>query len=530
MHRYVLLSIDLLLIAASTVSALILRDNLEISSVRMLAIFPYLLLTLLAAVPVLLLAGLNRTLWRFSSFNDIARVSVVVVATVLLAMALSFIFNRMENVARSLPILQGLLMLIALVSVRVAMRVRHAARNGPRNDLLRRETPQEGVLIVGVNTVSELFLRSVEEYAGDRIKVFGILGRSERQRDRLLGSCPILGKPEELEKVLADLEVHGVQIDRIVITTTFDQLTQAAQAILLHVEKSSNIVLDFFAERIVCNGKVSADRNSSERPNGNGQPTDALYFVDPEIRAPGTYMRLKRSLDATAAGLGILCLSPVLLIIFVAVALDSGFPVVFWQQRPGLRGWPFKLYKFRTMRPPHDSRGRLLSEAERQSRLGRFLRRIRLDELPQLYNILVGDMSFVGPRPLLPVDQSPAFAARLAVRPGLTGWAQIKGGRELTASDKAALDIWYVKNASLRLDLRILFGTVAVVYRGEETDRNSIRQAWRELRSCGMPHVHDKLTLDDDGTHLHKALGGEYARVARVREALRANPLAQKRA
>src|SRR5215467_8997067 len=297
MHRYVLLSIDLLLIAASTMSALILRDNLEMSSVRMFAVLPYLLLTLLAALPVLLLTGLNRTLWRFSSFNDITRVSVVVVATVLLAMALAFIFNRMENVARSLPILQGLLMVFALVSARVAMRVRHGARNRARTDPSRRETRQEGVLIVGVNEVSELFLRSVEEYAGDRVKVFGILGRSERHRERLLAGCPNLGKPEELEKVLADLEVHGVQIDRIVITTRFVQLTQAAQAILLHVEKSSNIVLDFFAERVVCNENATADRNSSERPNGNGQPTDASFFVYPEIRAPGTYLRLKRSLD-----------------------------------------------------------------------------------------------------------------------------------------------------------------------------------------------------------------------------------------
>src|SRR5690242_4787303 len=174
MHRYVLLSIDLLLIAASTMSALILRDNLEISSVRMLAVLPYLLLTLLAAVPVLLLAGLNRTLWRFSSFNDIMRVSIGVIATVLLAMALSFIFNRMENVARSLPILQGLLMLFALVSVRIAMRLRHATRSRARNVPPRGETPRQGVLIIGVNAVSELFLRSVEEYAGDRVKVFGI--------------------------------------------------------------------------------------------------------------------------------------------------------------------------------------------------------------------------------------------------------------------------------------------------------------------------------------------------------------------
>src|SRR5262249_7376054 len=318
MHRYVLLSVDLLLIAASTMSALILRDNLEISSLRMLSVLPYLLLTLLAAVPVLLLAGLNRTLWRFSSFNDIARVSVGVVATVLLAMALAFIFNRMENVARSLPILQGLLMLIALVSVRVAMRVRHAARSRARNVPPRREARQEGVLIVGVDAVSELFLRSVEEYAGDRVKVFGILGRSERHRDRLLGSCPILGKPEELEKVLADLKVHGVQIDRIVITTKFDQLTQAAQAILLHLEKSSSIVLDFFAERVVCNGETPANRNLVEPPDRDDPGKDAQFFLNPEIPNRDTYVRLKRAFDATAAGLSILCLAPIMVIVFVA--------------------------------------------------------------------------------------------------------------------------------------------------------------------------------------------------------------------
>src|SRR5262245_27883943 len=160
MHGYVLLLIDLLLIAASTICALILRDNLEVSSVRMLAVLPYLLLTLVAAVPVLLFAGLNRTLWRFSTISDITSVSVGVVATVLLAMALAFAFNRMENVARSLPILQGLLILIALVSVRVGMRVRHATRNRSRNIPPRCETRQEGVLVVGVNAVTELFLRS----------------------------------------------------------------------------------------------------------------------------------------------------------------------------------------------------------------------------------------------------------------------------------------------------------------------------------------------------------------------------------
>ena len=163
------------------------------------------------------------------------------------------------------------------------------------------------------------------------------------------------------------------------------------------------------------------------------------------------------------------------------VAVDVGFPVVFWQQRPGAGGQPFRLFKFRTMASAHDATGVRVSDSARLSLLGRFLRRSRLDELPQLYNVLVGEMSFIGPRPLLPVDQYPALAARLLIRPGLTGWAQVKGGRELLASDKAALDVWYLQHASLRVDVAILVGTARMVVLGEKTVPAAIHVAWRNL-------------------------------------------------
>ena len=163
------------------------------------------------------------------------------------------------------------------------------------------------------------------------------------------------------------------------------------------------------------------------------------------------------------------------------MAFDVGLPTVFWQQRPGARGRPFKLYKFRTMRSAHDEQGLRIPDDERLSAVGRFLRRTRLDELPQLYNILIGEMSFVGPRPLLPVDQSAGFAARLMAQPGLTGWAQVKGGREISASDKAALDVWYLRNASLWLDIVILARTIPTIVFGERTEAEAIRQAWDDL-------------------------------------------------
>jgi lipopolysaccharide/colanic/teichoic acid biosynthesis glycosyltransferase len=472
------LAVDLLVIAAATIFALILRDNLELSLERLLQTGPYLLLTMAASVAVLLAMGLNRTSWRYSSLGDYLMIGAAVVAIVLIAVALGFVLNRLENVARAMPIIQGLLMLCGLTGVRVATRLRHAAARG-RAQGVAPSLPDapESVLVVGLNAVTELFLRSVEDFAADRIKVAGLLGAAERHRGLLLRGYPVLGMPEELDRVLGELEVHGVSVDRIVITTAFEQLSSAARDALLHIERTSSIRLDFFAERV---GFAEAPRSAEEQPEPSDRDQRAAEPLKAEIEALSyrPYFKWKRVIDATFAAVALVCLAPIAIIVGILVMLDAGHPAIFWQQRPGARGWPFRLYKFRTMAGAHDNQGRRLSDAERLSPIGRFLRDTHLDEIPQLYNILIGEMSFVGPRPLLPSDQAPAFAARLAVRPGLTGWAQIKGGRELSASDKAALDVWYVRNASLLLDLRIVWGTLRTIWSKDRADAAAIREAW----------------------------------------------------
>ena len=175
---------------------------------------------------------------------------------------------------------------------------------------------------------------------------------------------------------------------------------------------------------------------------------------------------VKRVFDVTGAVLGLLLLSPVLLVVAFAVWRQMGAPVLFTQIRPGLHGRPFRMVKFRTMRNATDAAGRPLSDAERLTRLGRFLRGASLDELPELWNVLTGDMSLVGPRPLLmeylPL-YSPAQARRHDVRPGVTGWAQINGRNALSWDEKFALDLWYVDHHSLRLDLNILRQTIRKV-------------------------------------------------------------------
>jgi lipopolysaccharide/colanic/teichoic acid biosynthesis glycosyltransferase len=174
----------------------------------------------------------------------------------------------------------------------------------------------------------------------------------------------------------------------------------------------------------------------------------------------------KRPTDILLAALGLILLAPVMAAVALAVAAALGRPVLFRQARPGLGGKPFRLVKFRTMLDSAGPDGEPLSDAERLTRFGRFLRATSLDELPELWNVLKGDMSLVGPRPLLmrylPL-YSPEQARRHQVRPGLTGWSQVNGRNALSWPDKLALDTWYVDHRSFRLDLKILLMTVAKV-------------------------------------------------------------------
>ena len=178
----------------------------------------------------------------------------------------------------------------------------------------------------------------------------------------------------------------------------------------------------------------------------------------------------KRILDLLLAIAGILILSPVMLIIALLIGLKIGTPIIFRQQRPGYHGKPFWVYKFRTMTNAHDSQGSLLPDTQRITRLGHFLRSTSLDELPEMFNVLRGEMSWVGPRPLLMQyleRYSPEQARRHEVLPGITGWAQINGRNALTWEEKFKLDIWYVDHTSFWLDIKILFISVIKVLRRE---------------------------------------------------------------
>ncbi|ELB2160780.1 sugar transferase [Vibrio parahaemolyticus] len=176
---------------------------------------------------------------------------------------------------------------------------------------------------------------------------------------------------------------------------------------------------------------------------------------------------MKRVFDFTASLCGLILLSPIIALVAWKIRKNLGSPVLFRQTRPGLHGKPFEMVKFRTMKDAVDSQGNPLPDSERMTPFGDKLRNSSLDELPELWNVLKGDMSLVGPRPLL-MQYLPLYnqdqARRHDVRPGVTGWAQINGRNAINWEDKFKLDVWYVDNRSFWLDIKILFLTVKKVF------------------------------------------------------------------
>ena len=190
-----------------------------------------------------------------------------------------------------------------------------------------------------------------------------------------------------------------------------------------------------------------------------------------------SYMRtpvarsLKRAMDVTGAAVGLIAVSPILAAVSILIVATMGRPIFFTQVRAGLDGKPFRIVKFRTMRAPRPGEEMFYTDAQRLTTLGRWLRNTSIDELPELWNILVGDMSLVGPRPLL-LEYVPHYdeqqRKRLDVVPGLTGWAQVNGRQMIKFSERFVLDAWYVDNWSLWLDVKIIFKTAVSVFSGGE--------------------------------------------------------------
>jgi lipopolysaccharide/colanic/teichoic acid biosynthesis glycosyltransferase len=463
---------DVAIVGVAPVFAFLLRDAALVAHAGLEDVFIYCAAGFVAGMASLLYFRLGLIAARFLTYEDVKQCLLAAFATATATAAAAFSVSGLEGVPRSIPGLHFIVLAALLVGFRLLAVER--ARNVQQNEYGSRRT--ENLLVVGANELAVLYIRLVETASGRRRRVVALLDDDATLFGRSIRGRVVAGAIAAAETTIAEFAVHGIEVDRIVVTYTdlarasraCDQLRALCEARGLALECLSDS-LNLGPGAFDVAGRLRAQHLHS--------------YVSP-IRLEDGYWRFRRAMDVLLAGSGIVVLAPLFVLVTIAVLIDVGFPSLFWQERVGYRGRRISVHKFRTLRDPLDRHGRMMSDAERLSRMGRFLRATRLDELPQLYDILRGDMSIIGPRPLLPVDMPQGDNFRLLAPPGLTGWAQVHGGKLVTPQEKSALDRWYIYNVSFALDLQILWLTCLAPFRGDRRDELVLRRALEGMVSA----------------------------------------------
>ncbi len=460
---------------ASPLAAYLLRDG---TILRPGAVAAYCGVAFLAALLVFQWFQTSSPISRFYSIRDAFELIKACVLVAALAAVVAFLLTRLDEAPRSIPILHFMLLASGLLGARFLLRLRETRGESRRPNTAANV---EHVLIIQASRLAWFFSKMVEEVASGAYQIVAILDDRPKMKHRSLNGYPIIGAPTDLEKVIADYALHGVRIDKVVLAARPEDLAAIVRDEVSRVCRTLQIDLEVLPERLTLGRTVGSEKTviSPRRTENSALPEDGW-----QILLDRPFWKIKRGIDfLIALGMAVL-MSPIALVVYALVLLDVGIPVVFWQRRLGRNGAPLYLYKFRTLQAPFDRRTKDRRQVQQSSSLGQFLRTTRLDELPQLWNILSGEMSLIGPRPLLPVDQPKDLSLRLTVRPGVTGWAQVCGGKLISVEEKNALDEWYIRHASLRLEMAIVARTLRTLLTGEHRDEKAISAALLE-RSRG---------------------------------------------
>jgi lipopolysaccharide/colanic/teichoic acid biosynthesis glycosyltransferase len=455
----------------SPLVAFLLRDG---TIQRPTSVATYCVIAFLVSLLVFQWFQTSSPIARFYSIRDASELIKACLLIAVLSAVANFFLTRLEEAPRSIPILHFMLLASGLLGARILLRLRATYREVSAPPPAAKT---EHVLIIQATRLAWFFCKMVEEVvASGSHQIVAILDSRTKMRHRSLNGYPIVGAPEDLERVIADYVAHGVRIDTVVLAAHPNEIPAEAWLEVCRVCQVLDIELEVLPERLM------PERSEADQSAPIGAPLGDTQILEVELPVSlnRPFWNIKRALDVAVTIALALVLLPVILVVCLLVMFDVGIPVVFWQQRLGRKGAPLHLYKFRTLNTLFDRRTKEKREAQLPSAVGRFLRATRLDEMPQLWNVLSGDMSIIGPRPLLPIDQPQDTTLRLAVRPGLTGWAQICGGRLISVEEKNALDEWYIRHASFRLDAYIVMRTIWMVLAGEKRDEGAIAIALRE--------------------------------------------------
>jgi lipopolysaccharide/colanic/teichoic acid biosynthesis glycosyltransferase len=465
---------DVIWAALAPLLALYLRDAYILAPKLFPIVLLYCGLSLACTLIAFMVFRLSDGAWQHFSVHDALNVVKAAILAGLMTSLILFTFNRLDGIPRTTPVLQVLILAAGLLAARTMMLLFHDEAGDAQ---LADRSLVEHIIMIGSTRLSSLYIRFLRAYHPANYEIIAVLDHASKFIGGAIYGVPVVSLVRHLEPVIEEFAVHGVRADRIIIGGDENFLSAEELSDVRRICEQRNIAMDFVPDLVGLH-------NLQVPPNVAAPALVTPALVTPALVAPAaapavlpTYYRIKRLIDFFAALAAIIIFAPLLLTVMTLILFDMGSPVLFWQQRMGLAGRNFLLHKFRTSRPPFDRHGDPIPEHKRTSLLGALLRRSHIDELPQLFNVLVGDMSLIGPRPLLPHDQPTEARQRLSVRPGMTGWAQVNGGTLVTAEEKGALDEWYIHNMSLRLDLRIALMTLPSLFTAECRSEPAIAQA-----------------------------------------------------
>jgi lipopolysaccharide/colanic/teichoic acid biosynthesis glycosyltransferase len=441
--------------------ALYLRDAQIIFNPDSSLLLYYWLLSSGFTIIALFAFRLQDGMTRYFSVHEALDIAEAVLFAELMTFGALFTLTHLDGVPRSMPLIHGLVLAGGLLGARIFIRIMAGEDNDPSDYQGRRER----IILIGANRFASSFIQLLKAYGPQQHGVIAVLDGDAAMIGRAISGVQVLGAPHELEAIVSEFAIHGIGTDRIVIAGEADFLSAPVLHEVERICQKRQIELTFLPRMI----GVSERRPSNAQAIIREEPVESR----PSLAVP-PFFRLKRWIDIVGSLALIALFFPFLVLAGVLVLLDVGPPIFFWQERLGWKGRSFLIYKFRTLRAPFDSTGNPTLGSRQPSVIGRFLRATRLDEQPQLLNVLFGEMSLIGPRPLLPEDQPGNTSVRLSVRPGISGWAQVNGAKLVTKEDKEKMDEWYVRNASLGLDLRIIMMTIKVILRGRVSSQEML--------------------------------------------------------
>lgn len=461
LRRSLILIHDLIVVTSALPISIYLRENFDPGPQHVVPAVYGTTILFLIALFVFRIIGVQQNIWRYSSSNDLLKVAKALSIITAIFIPVMFLFDRLDSMPRSVLVIFWFVAFAGLCSTRIIYTCLVTSHTN-RSNKNQRQTACRLLVLANLQSSSTI-IHSLTVRHGRDAQIVGLVNDQASKGRTLLGA-EILGQAKQLGQIVSSLDVEGCFPHAIILGDNDAEIQDWLRDHLSTIAGGITIFDSFAADRI---SHFIENRPTNEQIFSNG--------TNERI-----YLKIKRLIDIVASITALILLLPILALIISLSCILNGAPIFFVQVRAGRHLREFRLLKFRTMRPPIDGAGSLLEDHQRITRLGSFLRASRLDELPQFWNVLRGDMSLIGPRPLLRRDMpndTDVLAERYSVRPGITGWAQVNGGHKIENAQKMPLDIYYIRHASFMFDLNIILMTIKMMLFGEQVDHSAITHA-----------------------------------------------------